>query len=182
MRAPHCGGPFLFHGPHCAAGRKASKAYGCVGDFKKSWASACEDAGFPVGRKAGGYVFHHTRNTAATNLRAGGMEEADALKITGHTTTHVFRHYDAQRLHSRAILGSWSAVRGRSRSVRGRLIVVLAHHPPTGRSRAFGLLPKAREFQGAENHFHDAVDRGLDDDGASERQDRARHLGRRPLG
>jgi hypothetical protein len=22
------------------------------------------------------------------------MEEADAMKITGHTTTHVFRHYD----------------------------------------------------------------------------------------
>jgi hypothetical protein len=22
------------------------------------------------------------------------MEEAEAMKITGHTTTHVFRHYD----------------------------------------------------------------------------------------
>jgi len=22
------------------------------------------------------------------------MDEADAMKITGHTTTHVFRHYD----------------------------------------------------------------------------------------
>ena len=22
------------------------------------------------------------------------MEEADAMKITGHTTNHVFRHYD----------------------------------------------------------------------------------------
>jgi len=27
-------------------------------------------------------VFHNTRNTAATNLRAGGMDEADAMKIT----------------------------------------------------------------------------------------------------
>ena len=26
-------------------------------------------------------VFHHTRNTAATDLRAGGMDEADAMKI-----------------------------------------------------------------------------------------------------
>jgi integrase len=70
-----------------------SKAYGCVGDCKKAWATACRKAGFPVGRKAGGFVFHHTRNTA-TNLRAGGMEEADAMKITGHQTAHVFRHYD----------------------------------------------------------------------------------------
>src|SRR5678815_5325234 len=28
MQAPPLWCPFLFHGPHCAAGRKASKAYG----------------------------------------------------------------------------------------------------------------------------------------------------------
>jgi hypothetical protein len=27
-------------------------------------------------------------------LRAGGMDEADAMKITGHHTAHVIRHYD----------------------------------------------------------------------------------------
>jgi integrase len=64
------------------------------GALKKSWATACRKAGFPVGRKAGRFVFHNTRNTSATNLRAGGMGEADAMKITGHTTSHVFRHYD----------------------------------------------------------------------------------------
>src|SRR5437762_5066908 len=37
------------------------------------------------------------RNTAATDLRAGGMDEADAMKITGHKTAHVFRHYDLAR-------------------------------------------------------------------------------------
>jgi integrase len=88
----HC--PYLFHGPRCVPGSKPSDAYGCIGDFKKAWRSACKAAGFPVGRKAGGFVFHHTRNTAATNLRAGGMDEADAMKITGHQTAHVFRHYD----------------------------------------------------------------------------------------
>jgi integrase len=86
METPPLWCPYLFHGRHCAPGRTPSKIYGCVGDCKK--------AGFPVGRKAGGFVFHNTRNTAATNLRAGGMEEADAMKITGHTTSHVFRHYD----------------------------------------------------------------------------------------
>ena len=58
------------------------------------WRTACKAAGFPVSRKAGGYTFHHTRNTAATNLRAGGLDEADAMRITGHQTAHVFRHYD----------------------------------------------------------------------------------------
>ena len=35
-----------------------------------------------------------TLSPAATNLRAGGMDEADAMKVTGHQTAHVFRHYD----------------------------------------------------------------------------------------
>jgi len=94
MAKPPLWCPFLFHGPRCAPGERSSKAYGCLGDFKKAWARACKDAGLPAGRRGGGYVFHHTRNTAATNLRAGGMEEADAMKITGHQTAHVFRHYD----------------------------------------------------------------------------------------
>ena len=94
MTSPPLWCPYLFHGPRCAPGRLPSKAYGCLGDFKKAWTVACTKAGFPVGRRAGGYVFHHTRNTAATNLRAGGMDEADAMKITGHQTAHVFRHYD----------------------------------------------------------------------------------------
>jgi hypothetical protein len=51
-------------------------------------------AGLPVGRKAGGYVFHHTRNSAVTNLVASGITETDAMGVTGHTTAHVFRHYD----------------------------------------------------------------------------------------
>lgn len=75
-------------------GGAARVEYGCVGDFKKAWAKACEKAGFPVGRKNRGYVFHHTRNTATTNLVAAGLTEGDAMKVTGHATPHVFRHYD----------------------------------------------------------------------------------------
>src|SRR5262249_2674367 len=71
--------PYLFHGASCAAGRRPSKRYGCIGDFKKAWESACERAGFPVGRKRGGFVFHHTRNSAVTNLVAGGVPEGDAM-------------------------------------------------------------------------------------------------------
>jgi integrase len=104
MQAPPLWCPYLFHGRHCAPGRSPSKNYGCVGDCKKAWATACRKAGFPVGRKAGGFVFHNTRNSAATNLRAGGMAEADAMKITGHSTSGVFRLYDS---------GDVEALRGR---------------------------------------------------------------------
>lgn len=48
-----------------------------------------------MGRTNGGYVFHCTRNTAATELRAGGMDEADAMKITGHITSAIFKRYAA---------------------------------------------------------------------------------------
>src|SRR5205823_12497092 len=116
---PWC--PFLFHGPDCAPGRTPSKAYGCLGDFKKAWCAACKAAGFPVGRKAGGYTFHHTRNTAATNFRAGGMDEADAMKITGHQTAHVFRHYD---------IGNVEALR--ERLARSRATVARLTKPAAG--------------------------------------------------
>jgi integrase len=89
---PWC--PFLFHGRWCRGGRRPSKKYGCLGDFRKTWATACAAAALPVGAVAGGYVFHDTRRTAATALRAGGLEEADAMKVTGHHTAYVFRNYD----------------------------------------------------------------------------------------
>jgi integrase len=89
---PWC--PFLFHGRWCRAGRAPSAKYGCLGDFRRVWARACQEAGMPVGAVAGGYVFHDTRRTAVTTLRAGGMQEVDAMKVTGHKTAHVFRTYD----------------------------------------------------------------------------------------
>src|SRR5262249_26474527 len=102
---PWC--PFLFHGPDCKPAHAPSKRYGCLGDFKKAWRAALKAAGFPVGRKHGGYVFHHTRNTAATNLRGGGMDEDDAMKITGHLTHAVFDRYnlgDVEKLRERLAL------------------------------------------------------------------------------
>jgi integrase len=83
---PWC--PYLFHGAHCSPVRHASKAYGCVGDFKKAWATAAGKAGLSDVR------FHDTRRTAATRLRANGADEATAMKITGHQTSYIFRQYD----------------------------------------------------------------------------------------
>lgn len=61
---------------------------GKVGDFEKSWASACEAA------KIGKRHFHDFRRTAARNMRRAGVPEEIAMKITGHRTTSMFRRYN----------------------------------------------------------------------------------------
>jgi integrase len=85
---------YLFHGRWCRGGRPPSKKYGCVGDFRKAWAAACTAAQLPVGAVAGGYIFHDTRRTAATTLRAGGLDEPHTMQVGGWKTAHVFRNYD----------------------------------------------------------------------------------------
>jgi hypothetical protein len=85
---------YVFHGPHCGStGRPPSAVYGCVGDFKKAWATACAAAGYPVGRKHGGFVFHNTRHTAITNLVNEGTPAHEAMAISGHRTRSVFDRY-----------------------------------------------------------------------------------------
>jgi integrase len=106
----HC--PFLFHGPDCKPGHVRSQRWGCVGDFKRAWKTALKRAGLPIGRKAGGFVFHNTRNTAATDLRAGGLVEADVMAIGGWKTANVFRHYD---------LGNVEALRERLTQARAKV-------------------------------------------------------------
>jgi integrase len=86
--------PYLFHGPGCAPGRTPSKRYACLGEFKKAFRVASQRAGVLYGRKAGGITYHCTRNTAATNIRAAGMDEADAMKVLGHKTASIFRRYN----------------------------------------------------------------------------------------
>jgi hypothetical protein len=108
---PWC--PYLFHGRSCAPGRAPSKVYGCLGDFRKAWATACERAGLPSGRAIGGYVFHHTRNTAVTDLRAAGFEVADVKAVTGHKTDHMITHYD---------LGNVDALRERLEETRRKIV------------------------------------------------------------
>ena len=85
--------PYVFHGPDCAPGRKPSREHGCVGHFKKAWSTACKAAGFPVGRKHGGFVFHNTRHAASTNLVNAGVSTNDAMEVTGHRTRSVFDRY-----------------------------------------------------------------------------------------
>jgi integrase len=90
-RRLHC--PFVFHGALCAPGRVHSKAYGCVGYFEAAWATACRAAGFPIGRRRGGFVFHNTRHTAVTNLVNAGVPAHEAMAVSGHRTRSVFDRY-----------------------------------------------------------------------------------------
>src|SRR5262249_4264814 len=83
----------VLHGRDCGPGHASSKHYGCVGDFKRAWTTACKKAGFPVGRKAGGYVLHNTRHTAVTNLVNSGTPAHEAMTVSGHRTRAVFDRY-----------------------------------------------------------------------------------------
>src|SRR4030095_6560688 len=74
---------------HVGQGRNADP-----GGLVSTWRTACDKAGLPVGHKAGVCVSHACRRAAATPRRAGGMDESDAMKISGWKTTHVFKRYD----------------------------------------------------------------------------------------
>jgi len=64
-------------------------------NFKRSFASACEKAGIPHGRKTkGGITFHDLRHTFNTNMRKAGVAESVIMKITGHSTREMFDRYN----------------------------------------------------------------------------------------
>jgi integrase len=90
-RRLHC--RYVFHGPRCAPGVAPSTRYGCVGEFKRAWATACRKAGVPAGRKAGGYIFHNTRHTAVTNLVNAGVPAHEVMAVSGHRTRSVLDRY-----------------------------------------------------------------------------------------
>jgi integrase len=55
--------------------------------LRRSWASACAVAGLK------GKLMHDFRRTAVRNLIRAGVQQAIAMKITGHKTDSIFRRY-----------------------------------------------------------------------------------------
>ena len=55
--------------------------------LRRSWTTACHKAGRP------GRLLHDFRRTAVRNLIRAGVQQAIAMKITGHKTDSIFRRY-----------------------------------------------------------------------------------------
>jgi integrase len=55
--------------------------------LRRSWTTACRKAGMP------GRLIHDFRRTAVRNLIRAGVQQAIAMKITGHKTDSIFRRY-----------------------------------------------------------------------------------------
>jgi len=58
-----------------------------VKSMKRSWRTACENAGVP------GRLMHDLRRTAVRNLERAGVSRSVAMKMTGHKTESVYRRY-----------------------------------------------------------------------------------------
>jgi integrase len=58
-----------------------------IGDFRKSWATACRAAKVP------GLLFHDLRRSAVRNLERAGVPRSQAKAITGHKTDSVYDRY-----------------------------------------------------------------------------------------
>jgi integrase len=58
-----------------------------IGDFKKSWKTACKKADVP------GRIFHDLRRTAVSDMIEAGVPQSIAMSISGHKTISVFQRY-----------------------------------------------------------------------------------------
>lgn len=59
-----------------------------VGDFRRAWRTACEEAGVP------GRTFHSFRRSAVRDMTRSGVQEAVAMQVTGHRSRSIFQRYN----------------------------------------------------------------------------------------
>jgi len=78
IECPTC--PYVFH----FEGKQ-------IGDFRKSWATACALCEVP------GLLFHDLRRTAGRRLEDAGVPRSVAMRITGHKTESMYLRYAGVR-------------------------------------------------------------------------------------
>lgn len=77
-----------------------------IGDWRKSWAKACEAAGLS------GKLLHDFRRTAARDLLHSGASEKEAMAQTGHANPSVFKRYAITKpAEQRAVVDRLAAFR-----------------------------------------------------------------------
>jgi len=59
-----------------------------IGDFRKTWATACKVAGLE------GRLVHDLRRTAARDFRRAGVSEGEIMKLCGWKTRDMFDRYN----------------------------------------------------------------------------------------
>lgn len=70
--------PWVFHGTH---GRP-------VANHLNGWVDACKRAGLP------GLLFHDLRRSAVRNMKRAGIQDVEAMHISGHRTRAIFDRYN----------------------------------------------------------------------------------------
>lgn len=72
------GCPWVFHGAHKRP----------VDKHLNGWVDACKRAGMP------GLLFHDLRRSAVRNMKRAGLQDLEAMRISGHLTRHIFDRYN----------------------------------------------------------------------------------------
>jgi integrase len=112
-----------------------------IGDFRKSWATACVEAGFfrvvivktrsgdDVEEKIPTRLFHDLRRSAVMNLDRNGVSMATAMKITGHRTDSMYRRYRIvpERDMAAALAKTQAGVRAAAANGRQTVVPLKAH-------------------------------------------------------
>jgi integrase len=114
-----------------------------MGPFRDLWRSALKAAGLPAGR-----LFHDLRRSGVRNLIRSGVDQATAMKVSGHVTTSMFTRYnittEGETAEALKRADAYLATQPRRRNVAVAAGAFGGAHPGhrTSRKSAWGLVPE----------------------------------------